>query len=145
MLNIDCLVSALQAAHARILGPTGSAPPLDTEGYHVLAEEVARIYEATLNTLRRAEATGLERAPVRPIGPLRDALLRAYSTVQRATHVLRRAGVDVTQLRTDVPVATLWTDAVRLASDRGQLDAIVAVALGDPSVRAHHDTIRAAV
>lgn len=140
-LNLDCLAAALQAAHAVTWGRR--APPMDTGGYRRLAEEVVRQYEAIHNTQHRPD--GLEQAGLRPIGHLCDALRRAYSDVHRATFVLQRAGVDVTQINTEQPVAKLWTEALVYARDRRQIDRIVEVALADQAVRAHHERIRAAI
>lgn len=81
---------------------------------------------------------------VRPIGYLCDALKGAYRDVEQATHVLQQAGVDLAQIRTDQPIAKVWTDALKVARAHDQLDALVAVVLADPNVSAFHDQIREA-
>jgi len=93
---------------------------------------------------REAEPVMVEQARTSPIGRLCDALRRAYGDVPSATFVLRRAGVDLSQVRTEQSAAGLWKDALVLARDCGQIAAIVAVALGDQGVRAHHAKIRLA-
>ncbi|WP_341713940.1 effector-associated domain EAD1-containing protein, partial [Erythrobacter sp.] len=118
----------------------GSRTPAgDHETYLALARETARNYEAGVATKAQGEGP-----PQRPIGPLCDALRRAYPDVRRAVVVLQRAGIAVDEIRTDQSVSKLWNEALAWARDHHRLDAIVNVAIADSSVRAHHTAIVAA-
>jgi len=138
-----CTISGMEFAHAAWRAGKLTAFERLTLMVAVGPAALRRVWRDFVEA-REAEPVMVEQARTSPIGRLCDALQRAYADVSSATFVLRRAGVDLSQVRTEQSAAGLWKDALVLARDRGQIAAIVAVALEDQGVRAHHDKIRLA-